>query len=74
MPCGCSFNPPNFVAGSFNGGAVPGVDSPLRSPEHTQHLYEIERPIRYSVGTCVLYRCAFAQVSAYAQANPEQLD
>ena len=70
MPCGCSFNPPNFVAGSFNGGAVPGVDSPLRSPEHTQHLYEIERPIRYRVGTCVLYRCAFAQVSADAQVKP----
>ena len=71
MTC-CSFNPPNFVAGSFNGGAVPGVDSPLRSPEHTQHLYEIERPIRYSVGSCVLYRCAFAQTVTPHKASPEQ--
>ncbi len=49
-----TFNPPNFVAGTKNGSA--GNATGPRAPERVERRYRDEKPIRFRVGTCVLYR------------------
>ena len=49
-----TFNPPNFVFGTSNGSALGA--SGQRSTERTRLRYQKEKPLRYKMGSCVLYR------------------